>query len=728
MILQKRVLVSIHSPYYGQVLNWMNQEGKFKLILAEKPDAARRIATALGQKIISYPKRGELPLYEIVRNGDRLKVMAALGHLYTLKQSGKGWNYPVFNMEWVPKYEADKTAKNTRQFVQKFRELSLESESFVVATDYDIEGETIAYCILKYACGGDAVNRATRMRFSTLTDKELIDAYEHPLNHIDFRMAEAGETRHKVDWLFGINISRALMLAVKHATGRYRILSTGRVQGPTLTFIADRELAIRSFVPTPYWAIIAKAEIGGETYALACSKEKIPTKSDAEQIVKNCLYKEGTIKEITRKETENLPPHPFDLGSLQTEAYRFLGYPPSKTLSIAERLYLAALISYPRTSSQKIPASLEPRSILKSLTRLAKYEPLAMELLRKEKLIPNQGKKEDPAHPPITPTGALPPENGFSEPEKRVYDLVVRRFMAIYADPAISETIKATVEINAETFFLRGRKIIEKGWLKFYEPYLKGEETILPEMQVGQIIENLKLEIEEKFTSPPTRYNPSTLLTLMEEQEIGTKATRAEIIDTLNRRGYITGDRVTMTDLGLTMVNVLRNHSPQILSVDMTRQLERDMERILFGETKGQEIILRTVGFLEPLLEEFKAKETVIGIALDEALRESFRKSSTIGPCPTCKTGELLVIRSRKTGKRFIGCTNYRNGECRFSAPIPQFGTIQPTEKKCQSCGFPLIIIRMKGNRPWQLCINTKCERNMRYKAKQTTKEQPVDT
>ena len=700
----------------------MTQESKFKLILAEKPDAARRIATALGQKIINYPKRGELPLYEIARNGERIRVIAALGHLFTLKQSGKGWNYPVYTVEWVPKYEVEKAAGNTRSLVEKIRELALEANTLIVATDYDVEGETIAYCILKYACGEEIVNKANRMRFSTLTDKDLIEAYEHPLAHIDFKMADAGETRHKVDWLFGINISRALILAVKNATGTYRTLSAGRVQGPTLTFIADKESAIRSFVPTPYWVITAEAKIEGANCSLAYSKEKVPTKKEAQQVVNNCQNKDGIIKKIDRNQNRRPPPYPFDLGSLQAEAYKFLGYAPSRTLSIAERLYLQALISYPRTSSQKMPVSIEPRGILKQLARIEKYESLAKLILQKEKLIPNQGSKEDPAHPPITPTGTLPPQKGLSEQENRIYDLVVRRFMSIYADPAISETIRAMIEINEESFHLVGRRTIEKGWLRFYEPYLRDEEIPLPEMSVGQIIKNTKIHTEEKFTKPPPRYNPSTLLKLMEEQEIGTKATRAEIIDTLDRRGYVTGERVSITSLGFAIVDILRNHSPQILSVDMTRQLEADMGKIQSGETRGEEVISQTVDFLEPLLKEFKAKEKEIGIALDEALRESFRKSRTIGSCPACKTGELVIIRSKKTGKRFVGCTNYRDGSCHFSAPIPQSGTIQATEKRCRSCGFPTIIIRLSGRRPWQLCLNLECKKNGRNKRKSDTR------
>jgi DNA topoisomerase-1 len=692
-------------------------ETRFKLIIAEKPDAARRIAAALGQRTVASPKRGELPLYEVTRNGDKIKIMAALGHLYTLKQSGKGWDYPVFDMEWVPKYEVQKSAEKTRSFIERFHELSHTAESFIVATDFDIEGETIAYCILRYACGNEALTKALRMKFSTLADKELTEAYENLLPQMDFRMAEAGETRHKVDWLFGINISRALILAVKRGTGRYRTLSTGRVQGPALTFIVDREVAIRSFVPTPFWTIKARTEIEARSYPLEYSRDRIPTRNEAQQIAEKCRGKEGTIREIDKKTTRNLPPNPFDLSSLQTEAYRLFGFTPSRTLSVAERLYLAALISYPRTSSQKIPLSLDPRSILESLSKISDYCSLARELLRKKNLIPNQGKKEDPAHPPITPTGVLPARGGLTGPEERIYDLVVRRFMSVYGDPTISESIKATVGIAEEVFYLRGRTIIEKGWLEFYEPYFKSEETVLPNIAEGEMFRCEECSSEEKHTNPLPRYNPSTLLRLMEEQEIGTKSTRAEIIDTLTRRGYITGDRIKITDLGFAVVDILRRYSPQVLSVETTRSLEQDMERIQSGDLKEEEVLSRVIDFLKPVLEKFKTTETIIGKELYKALQKVMRESLTIGTCPVCKTGELTIIRSKKTGKRFIGCTNYRNGTCSFSAPIPQSGIIQTTEKKCRICGFPIVAVRFKGRRPWQLCVNTRCESKLKTKA-----------
>ena len=173
-----------------------------------------------------------------------------------------------------------------------------------------------------------------------------------------------------------------------------------------------------------------------------------------------------------------------------------------------------------------------------------------------------------------------------------------------------------------------------------------------------------------------------------------------------------------VTDLGFAVIDVLRRYLPQVLSVQMTRTLEGNMEKIQSGELKEEEALSQVISFLNPLLQEFKSMETTIGKELYQALQNSTKESLKIGTCPACKTGELTIIRSRKTGKRFIGCTNYPSGTCNFSAPIPQSGIIQATGKGCQTCGFPTILVRYKGKRVWRLCINTKCESKSKATAK----------
>ena len=690
---------------------------KYTLIVTEKPEAARRIAEALDIK--GKPKKIEengVPYYVAERN-KRIVVVPALGHLYTVTHERGGRNYyPVFNFTWAPRYMAERGAEQIRLWIKTISKLAENAAEFIDACDYDIEGSVIGYCILKYACGGKE-NAAKRMKFSTLTKKELENAYEKPLSSLDFALIEAGKTRHEVDWLYGVNLTRALTLAAKRWSGKYATLSTGRVQGPTLKFLVEREKSIRCFVPTPYWTIKAYVEIQGQTFEVEYEKEIIERKIDAENIVNDCKGKTGKISKINVRTIKQLPPIPFDIGSLQTEAYGLFGYTPRRTLNIAERLYLSALISYPRTSSQKLPPAINYEGILKGLSKKSDYQKLAAELLSKEKLVPREGKKKDPAHPAIYPTGNMP-DRELSEPERRIWDLIVRRFMAVFGEPAIKQSMRASIEVNGHTFYLRGRVTLKEGWTKFYAPYIRSEEVALPPIKEGEEVRILDVNSEDKFTRPPPRYNPSSLLKKMEEVGIGTKATRADIIQTLYDRKYIVDERMVVTDLGFDIIDVLDNYCPAVLSVKLTKELENKMERIQVNGEKRENVLFEAVTILKPILEEFKNKEAEIGEALSEAIRKARIQERIIGQCPNCGTGQLMILYSRKTKKRFIGCTNYFKGICKTSFPLPQRGTLKPTGNQCKECGWPTIQVRIKGKRPWNLCFNPDCPLKERRKSK----------
>jgi DNA topoisomerase-1 len=193
-------------------------------------------------------------------------------------------------------------------------------------------------------CGSKEEN-AKRMKYSTLTKEELQESYAHLLPHLDFALVEAGLTRHEVDWLYGINLSRAMMKAAYAVNNRYTTLSIGRIQGPTLKFLAEREKEINNFVPTPYWSLKCTVKINGKLFSVRYEKEKIDTGDEARRIVKACVGKDGSVDLVERKRYYEKPPPPFDVGGLQTEAYRLFGYFPSRTVALAERLYLEALIS-----------------------------------------------------------------------------------------------------------------------------------------------------------------------------------------------------------------------------------------------------------------------------------------------------------------------------------------------------------------------------------------------
>ncbi len=687
----------------------------YTLIVTEKPDAAKRIAEALdSQGKPKQFKENGLPYFVATRDRE-LVVVPAIGHLYTIvHKSGTRSNYPVFNFKWTPRHLAEKNTKRIRYCIELFSKLSHDAETFVSACDYDIEGCLIGYSILKYACGGKETS-AKRMKFSTLTKAELEQAYTQPIPSLDFALIEAGRTRHEVDWLFGINLSRALTLAAHRWSGRYHTLSTGRVQGPTLQFLAEREKEIRTFVPTPYWQINAEAEILNSVVEVEYEKKRIDTRAEADAVVEACAGKIGKVMNVEVKRVNQKPPLPFDVGALQQEAYSLFGYTPRRTLAIAQRLYLDALISYPRTSNQKLPPVIGYTTILNSLKQKREYAKLAQKLLEKEQLKPREGTKEDPAHPAIYPTGKLP-EKPLEPSEKRIWDLVVRRFLTVFGDDAIKEILKVRLDVNGHSFFLRGRKILKQGWMEYYIPYVRAKEVLLPQIEEIDTVRLRRVKREDKFTCPPPRYNPSSLLKRMEELEIGTKATRADIIQTLYNRGYVRDERIVVTELGFDVIDVLDKYAPIVTSAQLTRELEDKMEQIRNNKMKRKIVLDKVVEQLKPQLEHFKENEETIGEALTQAIQRAQAQERIVGKCPNCGTGNLTIVYSRKTGKRFIGCSNYFKGICSTSFPLPQRGTVKPTGNSCKACGWPQILVRLKGRRPWNLCFNPGCSKSGRRK------------
>jgi DNA topoisomerase-1 len=680
---------------------------KYTLVITEKPDAANRIALALD--VDGKPKKAVsngVPYYQAYRDGN-IVVVPALGHLYTITSKQKGCGYPVFDYQWVPRYQAERGASRIRVWLKVIAQLAKDAEGFVDACDFDIEGSIIGYTILKYACGGKEAT-AKRMKYSTLTKEELQESYTHLLPTLDFALVEAGLTRHEVDWLYGINLSRALTTAAKNCSGQYATLSTGRVQGPTLRFLEAREKTINCFVPIPCWTITAKISINDT--ALEVEYEKtLESKSEATAIKDVCKTKEGQIETVDVKEFEQNPPVPFDLGALQSEAYRIFKYTPMRTSNIAQHLYLDALISYPRTSSQKLPPAIGYKTILKKLGKAPTYAKHAAELLSKSSLKPNEGKKYDPAHPAIYPTGNLP-EKPLDTAERNIFDLVVKRFLAVFGEPAIRQSINVTISLNGNLFHLNGSRTLMEGWLRFYKPYVQLKDSALPPLTEGQKVSVKKVILSHHFTKPPPRYNPRSLLLKMEKEEIGTKATRAATIQTLYDRKYLSGtDSLFVSDLGFEVIEVLSKYCPTVVSPELTRKLEGEMNEIQQGNQTKQNVLQNAIETLKLVTSELKEKEAAIGAQLSQPLQKARLDERTVGACPKCSDGKLVILRSKKTGKRFVGCTNYFEGKCNAAFPLPQTGTVKPLSSACKSCGSPTVAVYLRSRRPWKLCLNPNC-------------------
>ena len=415
-------------------------------------------------------------------------------------------------------------------------------------------------------------------------------------------------------------------------------------------------------------------------------------------MIANCKGREAVVEALTRETKTQKPPFPFDLTTLQRDAYNNFGYSPKQTLDIAQSLYEAALISYPRTSSQKLDPKLGFKTILRQLSQQKGYKELCKKLLEKGALRPNNGPKTDPAHPAIYPSGNKPEK--LNNYQRKVYDLIVRRFLSVFAEPAVRETMKITLDVNGEMFHASGTRTLEPGWIEYYGPYARFKEQTLPEVNKGDKAEVKRLDMLDKETQPPNRYTQASILKEMEKLDLGTKGTRALILQTLYDRDYIRERAIEVTTLGEVVVKELREHSPEIVSTELTKTLERDMMAIQEQKKKRSEVIEKARKFLEKNLAAFKKNEKKIGKSLLKAVRKVMKEESTIGPC---KCGGELMIRMSRAKKRFVGCTNYP--KCTETFSLPQHGYLTIISEKCKKCGLNIVSVRSAGKRPWKLCV-----------------------
>jgi DNA topoisomerase-1 len=721
----------------------------YTLVVCEKPDAARRIAQALGRATESKIAGG-VSIFDVFGDKEHYKVCSASGHLYGVADLTKNRSvYPVLDLEWAPIDEKGgggcRAARAGRR-ISAIATLSKDAGRFIHACDYDQEGEVIGHSILQYACGGK-YRQALRAKFSTLTDEEIRESFGN-LQRPSAGLAEAGRSRHLLDFLYGVNLSRALaqsFLKAGDGSGSggkgyyYRNLSIGRVQGPTLAFAADRELEIGLHVPDPYWTVTAdfvKDGSGGNAVVHATyEKPRVDTAAEAQAIVAACSGKEGTVASVEAKKVMLRPPTPFNIGDLQREAYRLFRASPGYTLAIAEKMYLRALISYPRTSSQKLPRSIDYRKILSGLAS-SLYSKEAGMLLEKGRLVPHEGAMVDPAHPAVYPTGLVP--RGLAGLEFKIYDLVARRFLATFGDPAVTERTQVAIDVGDKKyrFLAEGRATLYEGWMALYRPYVNFEQQQpIPALAQGEALACRQVAAEEKFTQPPWRYSQASLLAKMEQEQIGTKATRADIIATLFKREYLSiekegggGGGIRVTDLGLAVVESMRARVPAIVSTELTRSMEEELEMVERGEQAPAQVISHAVDRLVESLAAFRKNQAEIGRQIRSEgsnngsnstgaqQRQNSSRVVIIGQCPLCKTGQLRVITSKATKKRFAGCSNYSSG-CRATAPLPQRGGIRGAGKACQ-CGWPIISVAFgRRAKRWNVCVSMQCPYKEKKKA-----------
>jgi DNA topoisomerase I len=570
-------------------------------------------------------------------------------------------------------------------------------------------------------------------------------------------LAEAGKTRHIIDFIYGINLSRALTQSFKVSNlgKKYYNLSIGRVQGPTLAFVVDREMEIRTHIPVPYWDIQSKFERDGQIIEFQYHKHRIRTLLEALSIVNACENQSAKVIEANSMTTPFKAPTPFNLGDLQKEAYRLFKFSPSYTLAIAEKLYLSALISYPRTSSQKLPPSINYKKTISDLSELrlnlpfhknegmvneanqSTYKNLAANLLCEGPLCPNEGNKTDPAHPAIYPSGQKP-KGKLDIADVRLFDLIIKRFFATFGKPALIKLTTMTIQVKDKYLFrANSSRTVCEGWLRYYTPYVivtttDSKREIL-DLHIGDTLKNIDIKTVERFSQAPPRFNQATLLEQMEKENIGTKATRSDIISTLFKRNYIsniTSPRVLKandqqklspsagieaTDIGFEIIQSMRNYVPEIVSKDLTRFTEAQLDQIEAGKMKRTAVLEGAIHKLNETLLSFKQNEIDIGHQISDAItitrmQQKQQQQMILGNCPLCSVGQLKAIWSSRTKKRFACCSNYIYAKCKATAPLPQNGLLRTTGENCPMCRWPMVrATYFDRNRSWKFCINIRC-------------------
>jgi DNA topoisomerase-1 len=692
------------------------------MIITEKPQAAAKIAAALSDgKDEKFTDKNKVSYYEFNKEGRRIVVVCAVGHLFGVMQVAARGPFPNYEIEWRPNYEK-KGGDYIKRYFDVIKKLAKDANDFIVATDYDTEGEVIGWNVVRFICKKED---AKRMKFSSLTKESLEESWQNVESHLNWGEAYAGETRHYLDWFYGINLSRGLMKALSK-TGQFRILSIGRVQGPALKIVVDKEKEIRSFISEPYWQVFLNVkDIKGKKIEVK-HPQNITKKGDLLKFKHLQGQKGNAVTEI--KEDKVAAPIPFDLTTLQTEAYKFCNLTPAQTMKIAQNLYLEGLISYPRTSSQKYPADIGYDKIMKKLN---KYTTLTKYATNKT---PTEGEKTDPAHPAIYPTGE---SKKLKEGDKKLYDLIVKRFISCFCDAAVVENKKVKVEVNGLKFDVRGLEIKEENWMKVYPTKTKEEKI----QTIEGVVDVTEIRTEEKQTQPPNRYNPSSLIKELEKRNLGTKATRTNIIETLYSRGYIKEQSIEVSELGMKVAETLEKYSPKILDEVLTREFEGEIEKMETSKADYPKEEKRILDIAKKHINEIAKDMTknidLIGKSLADgnaAAWEAEKQDNTMTKCPNCGTGNLRVMYGKKYQRYFVSCDAYPT--CKTTFTLPAGGMIKPVKDKdgnfemCQDCGgkFPFMMRLMKGKRPWKFCFNPTCPSREKYAKAKEEDEKDIKT
>jgi DNA topoisomerase III len=627
------------------------------LIVTEKPSVARDIASALP---------GSFAKHEGFLESDEYVVTYAVGHLVELadpEEYGtqfKRWRYadlPIVPETFKLRPRDDKSRKQLKVIHTL---LAREDIAEVVnACDAGREGELIFAYTYETAKTKRPVRR---LWLNSMTKKAIQDAFERLRPGEDMLNLEAAaRSRSEADWLVGMNATRAATIRLRSAFDG--AVSLGRVQTPTLALVVARELAIRSFKPEPYWLVEARFEAVGERrYAGRYLGGKRLPEAEAAAVVRECVGRSGEVTRLEHKQERELPQLLYDLTSLQRHANTLYGFSARRTLAAAQKLYEdRKAITYPRTSSRYLSTDLieEIRPTVELVGHRPEYTAAARYVLGLSDLPLGRVVADDKVsdHHAVIPTKAEHKVSAFSEDEHKVYDLVVKRFLAVFHPEAVYDRTRVETTVAERVFRTSGRVLVEAGWKAVYGEEAQperdeddsGGDQLLPRLEQGEAVQTLSVDSLAKMTQPPRRYTEASLLAAMEtagkdiEDEtlreamkdagIGTPATRAAIIERLLAVNYLERDGRALhaTEKGVQVIGLLGNHP--LTSAELTGEWEHRLGLIERGEDRREQFMGD--------IERFTA-ETVAEL---DKLKDVKIERANLGPCPVCGRD---VIENRK--------------------------------------------------------------------------------
>lgn len=624
------------------------------LVLCEKPSVAREIARVLGCNKTS----------KSYIESDKYIVTWALGHLIELKMPEhydpkyKNWN--LDDLPIIPEKMDLKVMKQTSHQYKAIEQLAKRKDvhECIIATDAGREGELVARWIL------DKIRFQKPMKrlwISSQTDKAILDGFRKLKSSKEFDPLYASAVcRAQADWLIGLNVTRALTTKFNDP------LSAGRVQTPTLSLVIEREKQIQSFVPKEYWTISAKI---GESIAHfeKNGEKRIFSKEQVEAIINSTKNERAKVTSMTRKEKTEHHPLPYDLTELQRDANKIFGFSAKKTLNVMQKLYEQhKLVTYPRTDSRYLTTDMKDTMFDRLQSVSAAYKDEAQKLLvKKGKMeaanIFNNDKVSD--HHAIIPTEQPVFLHKLDNDEKKIYDLIVKRFLALFYPKHKYEVIATTLTIGGHSFIIHDTNVIEPGF-KALTGTKAASNTLLSSLKQGQEVGVSSVKSEQKWTEPPLRYSEADILGKMEKFGLGTPATRAEIIERLVTTEVVErqNGRFYSTQKGKQLLELVND---DLTSPELTATWEQKLEDIAKGKANPdkfmQEIKQQTKQFILEIKNSDKAYKV---------------QNLTGSKCPEC--GSFLKEKNTKNGKLLV-CSSM---DCNFSKrKDPKL-----SNKRCPQC------------------------------------------